>query len=76
MGQDSFPFSMSEAPEDDRAGAHPPLRRACARHGHPAGLWPEVQFAAGPPVENGFYYDVDLPHRITPEDFAAASRRR
>jgi threonyl-tRNA synthetase len=34
-------------------------------------LWPEAQFAAGPPVENGFYYDVDLPHRISPEDFAA-----
>src|SRR6188472_3198029 len=33
-------------------------------------IWPEAQFAAGPPVENGFYYDVDLSHRITPEDFA------
>src|SRR5947207_5084675 len=33
-------------------------------------IWPEAQFAAGPPVENGFYYDVDLPHRIAPEDFA------
>ncbi|HEY1663894.1 MAG TPA: threonine--tRNA ligase [Verrucomicrobiae bacterium] len=32
-------------------------------------LWPEAQFAAGPPVENGFYYDVDLKHRIAPEDF-------
>jgi threonyl-tRNA synthetase len=32
-------------------------------------LWPEAQFAAGPPTSNGFYYDVDLPHRITPEDF-------
>jgi threonyl-tRNA synthetase len=32
-------------------------------------IWPEAQFAAGPPVENGFYYDLDLPHRITPEDF-------
>jgi len=32
-------------------------------------IWPEAQFAAGPPVENGFYYDVDLPHRISPEDF-------
>jgi threonyl-tRNA synthetase len=32
-------------------------------------LWPEAQFAAGPPVENGFYYDVELPHRIAPEDF-------
>jgi threonyl-tRNA synthetase len=32
-------------------------------------LWPDAQFAAGPPVENGFYYDVELPHRISPEDF-------
>jgi len=32
-------------------------------------IWPEAQFAAGPPVENGFYYDVDLPYRISPEDF-------
>src|SRR6266446_6635315 len=32
-------------------------------------LWPEAQFAAGPPVENSFYYDVELPHRISPEDF-------
>ncbi|MBU6399305.1 MAG: threonine--tRNA ligase [Verrucomicrobia bacterium] len=34
-------------------------------------LWPEAQFAAGPPVENGFYYDVELRHRIAPEDFPA-----
>src|SRR5256886_2953610 len=32
-------------------------------------LWPDAQFAAGPPVENGFYYDVELNHRISPEDF-------
>ena len=32
-------------------------------------IWPEAQFAAGPAVENGFYYDLDLAHRITPEDF-------
>src|SRR5947209_20568318 len=34
-----------------------------------AKLWPDAQFAAGPPVDNGFYYDVELAHRITPEDF-------
>ena len=33
-------------------------------------IWPEAQFAAGPPVENGFYYDLELSHRISPEDFA------
>ncbi len=32
-------------------------------------IWPDVQLAGGPPVENGFYYDMDLAHRITPEDF-------
>ena len=32
-------------------------------------LWPDAQFAAGPPVESGFYYDVELGHRISPEDF-------
>jgi threonyl-tRNA synthetase len=33
-------------------------------------IWPDAQFAAGPPVENGFYYDLELSHRISPEDFA------
>ncbi len=32
-------------------------------------IWPEAQFAAGPPVENGFYYDLGLDHRISSEDF-------
>ena len=32
-------------------------------------IWPEAQFAAGPPVENGFYYDLELEHRISSEDF-------
>jgi threonyl-tRNA synthetase len=36
-----------------------------------ARLWPDAQFASGPAVENGFYYDVELEHRITPDDFPA-----
>src|SRR5437762_8288018 len=32
-------------------------------------IWPDAQFAAGPPVENGFYYDLELNHRISPDDF-------
>ncbi|MFO1514020.1 MAG: threonine--tRNA ligase [Verrucomicrobiota bacterium] len=32
-------------------------------------LWPDAQFAYGPPVENGFYYDLECSHRIAPEDF-------
>ena len=34
-----------------------------------AKLWPDAQFAAGPPVDNGFYYDVELSHRIYTDDF-------
>ncbi|MEG0333253.1 MAG: threonine--tRNA ligase [Akkermansia sp.] len=32
-------------------------------------IWPEAQLAAGPAVDNGFYYDVELEHRISTEDF-------
>ncbi len=47
------------------------LRHSCAHLMATAilKLWPEAQFAYGPPVENGFYYDFDMPHRITPDDF-------
>ena len=43
------------------AGGAPPLDRA--RHG-PGGarLWPGAKFAIGPVIENGFYYDFELPH--------------
>ena len=47
------------------------LRHSCAHVLATAILkiWPEAQFAAGPPVETGFYYDLELPHRISPDDF-------
>ena len=32
-------------------------------------IWPEAQFAAGPPIENGFYYDLELNHHISSDDF-------
>ncbi|MDW8343029.1 MAG: threonine--tRNA ligase [Verrucomicrobiae bacterium] len=49
------------------------LRHSCAHVMATAilRLWPEAQFAYGPPVADGFYYDVELPHRITPDDFPA-----
>lgn len=31
-------------------------------------LFPDVKFAIGPAIENGFYYDFDTDHRFTPED--------
>lgn len=53
---------MSELEKIRHSAAHV-LATAIAR------LWPDAQFAAGPPVETGFYYDVQLGHRISPEDF-------
>jgi threonyl-tRNA synthetase len=48
------------------------LRHSCAHVLATAILriWPEAQFAAGPPVENGFYYDLEMEHRIEPDDFS------
>ncbi len=33
-------------------------------------LWPDshVQFGVGPVIDNGFYYDIDMDHRLTDED--------
>ncbi len=47
------------------------LRHSCAHVMATAiaRIWPDVQFAAGPPVDQGFYYDMELSHRITPDDF-------
>jgi threonyl-tRNA synthetase len=47
------------------------LRHSCAHIMATAILriWPDAQFAYGPPIENGFYYDFDMKHRLTPDDF-------
>jgi len=34
-------------------------------------LFPETKLVYGPPVENGFYYDIDLDRPLSPEDFPA-----
>lgn len=31
-------------------------------------LYQDVKFDIGPATEDGFYYDFDMPHRLTPED--------
>ena len=49
------------------------LRHSCAHLMATAILkiWPDAQFAYGPPGDYGFYYDFDMKHRITPDDFPA-----
>lgn len=31
-------------------------------------IWPEAKLAIGPAIDNGFYYDIDVEHRITEQD--------
>ena len=31
-------------------------------------IYPDVKFAIGPSIKNGFYYDIDLDKTIVPED--------
>ncbi len=37
--------------------------------------FPGAKYAIGPPIENGFYYDFELPRPLTPEDLAVLERR-
>ena len=37
-------------------------------------LHPDVKFAGGPAIENGFYYDFDTEYRFSEEDFAAIEK--
>ncbi|HOT92975.1 MAG TPA: threonine--tRNA ligase [Anaerolineae bacterium] len=38
-------------------------------------MFPEGRVAIGPPIENGFYYDFDLPRALTPEDLEQIEAR-
>ena len=38
------------------------------------GVFPEAKYAIGPPIENGFYYDFELPRPLTPEDLETLDR--
>ena len=37
--------------------------------------FPDAQIAIGPPIEDGFYYDFDLPRPLTPEDLEKIEAR-
>jgi threonyl-tRNA synthetase len=38
-------------------------------------LYPQARYAIGPPVEDGFYYDFDVPEPFTPEDLERIEAR-
>lgn len=38
-------------------------------------MFPDGKVAIGPPIDNGFYYDFDLPRPLTPEDLEDIEQR-
>lgn len=38
-------------------------------------LWPEAKFGVGPVIQDGFYYDFELPCTLTPKDLARIEKR-
>jgi threonyl-tRNA synthetase len=38
-------------------------------------MFPNAKYTIGPPIENGFYYDFDLPRNLTPEDLEQIEKR-
>ena len=38
-------------------------------------MFPEAKYTIGPPIEDGFYYDFDLPRPLTTDDLAAIEKR-
>lgn len=38
-------------------------------------MFPGAKVAIGPPIEDGFYYDFELPRELTPDDFPEIERR-
>lgn len=60
----------------DDEGVHI-MRHSCAHLlGHALKqLYPDAKMAIGPVIENGFYYDIDLDEKITPESLVEIERR-
>jgi threonyl-tRNA synthetase len=38
-------------------------------------MFPEAKYTIGPPIEDGFYYDFDLPRSLTPDDLEEIEKR-
>ncbi|HKW22071.1 MAG TPA: threonine--tRNA ligase [Ktedonobacterales bacterium] len=71
---------MSVEQEMEAAGAYSPIQRMRHSAAHVMAeavqeLFPGARFAIGPAIEDGFYYDMELPRPVTPEDLPAIEER-
>lgn len=64
-------FVLPESPEGLHAIRHTAAHVMAQAIQH---LFPDVKFAIGPAIANGFYYDLDSEHVFTPEDLQAIEK--
>ena len=85
-GDDDISEEVLEAPARGSAdelldaGAHAPIDAMRHSTAHVMAeavlaLFPGAKLGIGPAVENGFYYDFELPRPLTPDDLAAIEAR-
>ncbi len=63
--------------EDSREYELARMRHSCAHLMAEAvqEIFPEAKFAIGPAIEHGFYYDIDLPRPLSPDDLVEIESR-
>src|SRR6266568_446858 len=72
--------SMSVEAELENSVQYSPLQRMRHSAAHVMAeavqeMFPDAKFAIGPAIEDGFYYDFDLPRPLTPADFPEIEQR-
>src|SRR5581483_7130431 len=73
-------FSMSVEVELEESVNYTPLQRMRHSAAHVMAeavqsIFPDAKFAIGPAIEDGFYYDMELPRALTPEDLPEIEKR-
>ncbi|MGH2531329.1 MAG: threonine--tRNA ligase [Thermomicrobiales bacterium] len=70
-------MDIAVAPDNAREYELARMRHSCAHLMAEAvqEIFPDAKFAIGPAIEHGFYYDIDLPRSLTPDDLGEIERR-
>src|SRR5690606_17617148 len=80
----SAPTEVFVTYDHDTALPDLPPEERLFRHRHSAAhvlaeavleMCPDAKYAIGPPVDNGFYYDFDLPRPLNPDDLERLEKR-
>jgi len=69
------PYAVDDTESEDAYLARMRHSAAHLMAGAVLQLFPDAKFAIGPAIDDGFYYDFDLPRALTPEDLAAIEQR-